>query len=305
MFNLFKPKVFNEGYLPEKDGHKVYFMEAGNPKGKPVLVFHGGPGGSAKLRHAYAFDRKKYRVILFDQRGSGKSLPSGEMMHNTTQDLIADAERLLEYLKIDGKLIVRGGSWGSTLAMLFAEKNAERVEKLLLSQIFWADDAALQWLEHQNGLFYPDILAVLKNDVKAGANTAEYYADLINSQDLAAQVKAVALYGSYERQLGKLNPKLEIGEVRAEDITSTRIYINYIAQKFMLPEGEIVKHLSKISHIPTLIVHNRLDFACPVQGAYDLHQKMPHSTLVIVPDIGHSSVLLHKAIDREIKMFLA
>lgn len=305
MFNFFKPKIYNSGYLPEKDGHRVYFMEAGNPQGQPVLVFHGGPGGNAKLRHAYAFDRKKYRVILFDQRGGGQSLPAGEMQNNTTGALLDDAERLLACLKVDGKIIVRGGSWGSTLALLFAIRHPKRVEKLLLSQIFLADKAGQKWLEEGSGLFYPDMLAKLTAETKKGQTPAQSFADMINSADLVQQVKAASLYGNYERVLGKFSPRLEIDEVTADDISSNRIYINYVAQNFMLEDGFIMKHIAKIKHIPTLIVHNRLDMVCPLQGAYELHKKLPHSKLTVVPDIGHSSDMLYKTLDREIKEFLA
>ena len=246
MFNLFKPKVYNSGWLPEKDGHKVYFMEAGNPKGKPVLVFHGGPGGAAKLRHAYAFDRKKYRVILFDQRGSGHSLPAGETLHNT----------------------------------------------------------AKRWLDEDSGMFYPDMLEKLKEENQKGRTTAQSYNAMIASEDLTKQVKAVSLYGKYERVLGSLEPRLEIEEVTADDIASNRIYIHYAAEDFMLSDGQIMENIEVIKNIPTLIVHNRLDMVCPLCGAYALHKQLPKSKLVIVPDIGHSSPMLHKAIEREIKAFL-
>lgn len=304
MFNLFKPKIYNSGWLPEKDGHKVYFMEAGNPKGKPVLVFHGGPGGAAKLRHAYAFDRKKYRVILFDQRGSGHSLPAGETLHNTTKDLLDDADRLLEYLKIGGQVIVRGGSWGSTLALLFALRHPDKVEKLLLSQIFLADEKAKRWLDEDSGMFYPDMLEKLKEENQKGRTTAQSYNAMIASEDLTKQVKAVSLYGKYERVLGSLKPRLEIEEVTADDIASNRIYIHYAAEDFMLSDGQIMENIEVIKNIPTLIVHNRLDMVCPLCGAYALHKQLPKSKLVIVPDIGHSSPMLHKAIEREIKAFL-
>ena len=125
MFNWFAPKVFNQGYLPEEDGHQVFFMEAGSKDGKPVLVFHGGPGGASRLRHAEAFDRRKFRVVFFDQRGCGRSQPSGETAHNTTADLLHDAARLLDFLDIKEKVILLGGSWGATLALLFAEKYPE------------------------------------------------------------------------------------------------------------------------------------------------------------------------------------
>lgn len=304
MFNWFKPKIYNSGYLPEKDGHKVYFMEAGNPKGEPVLIFHGGPGGSAKIKHTYSFDRKKYRMILFDQRGGGKSLPAGEIKNNTTQKLLEDAERLLDYLNIKGEVIVKGGSWGATLALLFAIKNPKRVKKLFVSQIFLADKAGVDWLENQSGLFYPDMLERLKNESKGSQSLAKTFAEMINSDNLVNQVKAVSLYGRYEWVLGKLNPSMEFGEITADDIASSRVYINYAAKDFMLEDGYIMNNIAKIQHIPTLIVHNRLDFVCPVQGAYDLHKAMPKSKLVIVPDIGHGSDLLQKTIIQETKAFL-
>ena len=133
---------------------------------------------------------------------------------------------------------------------------------------------------------------------------AKAFAEMINSENLVEQVKAVSLYGRYEWVLGKLNPSLEFGEITADDIASTRVYINYAAKEFMLEDDYIMDNIAKIKHIPTLIVHNRLDFVCPVQGAYDLHKAMPNSKLVIVPDIGHGSDLLQKTITKETKAFL-
>lgn len=304
MFNWFMPKIFNQGYLPEKDGHQVFFMEAGNPKGKPVLVFHGGPGGSAKLRHAAAFDRKKYRVILFDQRGCGQSLPSGDIKHNTTADILDDAARLLNFLQINEKVIVRGGSWGSTLALLFALKYSERVECLLLSQIFLADDKAMAWIEEISGWFYPDIMEDLQKGLKSGEATAKAYNEMINSSDLSEQVKATAMYGNYERVLGQLNPVLPQGEVTQKDVEATRIYLHYMTENFMLRPEQIMDAIDTIAHLPTLIVHNRLDMVCPLEGAWRLHKALPKSKLVIVPEKGHSAPLLHKTINKEIKVFL-
>lgn len=304
MFNWFMPKIFNQGYLPEKDGHQVFFMEAGNPKGKPVLVFHGGPGGSAKLRHAAAFDRKKYRIILFDQRGCGQSLPSGSIKHNTTADTLDDAARLLDFLQINEKVIVRGGSWGSTLALLFALKYSERVECLLLSQIFLADDKAMAWIEEISGWFYPDIMEDLQKGLKSGEATAKAYNEMINSSDLSEQVKATAMYGNYERVLGQLNPVLSQGEVTQKDVEATRIYLHYMTENFMLRPEQIMDAIDTIAHLPTLIVHNRLDMVCPLEGAWRLHKALPKSKLVIVPEKGHSAPLLHKTINKEIKAFL-
>ena len=216
MFNWFAPKVFNQGYLPEEDGHQVFFMEAGSKDGKPVLVFHGGPGGASRLRHAEAFDRRKFRVVFFDQRGCGRSQPSGETAHNTTADLLHDAARLLDFLDIKEKVILLGGSWGATLALLFAEKYPERVKALLLSKIFLADEISAGWTDDVSGWFYPDVMDKLRRNMPENANLPEYYAEMVNSRNLSDQVKAASLYGNYERVLGQLVPAFEKKEVTLE-----------------------------------------------------------------------------------------
>jgi len=306
MFNLFTHRVFNSGYLPEKEGHRVYFMEVGNPDGIPVLIFNGGPGGTSKVAKAYPFDRKKYRVVMFDQRGCGKSMPAGEMDHNDSIAALEDAERLIKHLNIKEPLIVRGGSWGSTLALLFAMRNPKMVKTLLLSQIFLADLEAKKWMEEDSGLFYPDILEKLDSSAPKNKklNLAQRFAKMMNSYNLGQQVKAISTYGCYERVLGKLSPNLDVKKITQDDINSNMIYINYCAQNFMLEDKCILDNTSIIKHIPTLIVHNRLDMVCPLRGAYELHKRLPKSKLVIVPDIGHSSKLLHKTIKKEIARFL-
>ncbi|MDO4184853.1 MAG: alpha/beta fold hydrolase [Rhodospirillales bacterium] len=306
MFNLFTPRIFNSGYLPEKEGHRVYFMEIGNPDGEPVLIFNGGPGGVSKTSKAAMFDRKKYRIIMFDQRGCGKSMPAGEMENNDSIAALEDAERLIKHLNIKKPLIVRGGSWGSTLALLFALRNPQSVKMLLLSQIFLADSDNKKWMEEDSGLFYPDMLEKLDSSAPKNKrlNLAQRFAKMMNSYNLGQQVKAVCTYGCYERVLGNLSPDLNIKKVTQDDINSNMIYINYCAQNFMLEDKCIINNTSIIEHIPTLIVHNRLDMVCPLCGAYELHKHLPNSKLVIVPDIGHGSKLLHKTIKKEIKRFL-
>lgn len=304
MFNFFKPKIFNSGYLPEEDGHKVYFVEAGNPKGEPVLFFHGGPGGGLNLRYMNGFDRHKYRMILFDQRGCQNSLPVGKIEDNNTWKLVDDANRLLKHLGVEDKVILRGASWGSTLALLFAIKYPQKVQSLLLSQIFLANEENRKWEEEESGAFYPDMLEKLYEKKKGGKSLAESFAEMINFGDMAEQVNAAVLYSGYERVLGKLNPKLELVDLGADDIAESKIYINYAAKKFMLDDNYIMQHLENVENIPTLIVHNRLDMVCPFKGAYLLHKKMPNSKLVVVPDIGHGSKMLKKVLKKEIKKFL-
>ena len=298
------PKIFNDGYLPKVDEHQVYFVEMGNPRGIPVLVFHGGPGGGMNLRYAQPFDRRKYRVILFDQRGCGKSLPLGEMKNNNTAALLDDAARLLKYLGIEDKIIVRGASWGSTLALLFAEKYPEKVRKLLLSQIYLADEIGLKWNMETSRLFYPDIWEKIESEAQTGEPILDYYANLINSDDVMKQIKAANLAGSYERCLGAVNPRLGYKELLPENLAEIRISLNYLRERYFMTENQIAKNVEKIAEIPTLMVHNRLDMVCPLQSAYNLHKKLPKSKLVVVSGRGHFGPQLGEAIYWEIKKYL-
>ena len=304
MFNWFAPKVFNQGYLPEEDGHQVFFMEAGSKDGKPVLVFHGGPGRASRLRHAEAFDRRKFRVVFFDQRGCGRSQPSGETAHNTTADLLHDAARLLDFLDIKEKVILLGGSWGATLALLFAEKYPERVKALLLSKIFLADEISAGWTDDVSGWFYPDVMDKLRRNMPENANLPEYYAEMVNSRNLSDQVKAASLYGNYERVLGQLVPVFEKKEVTQDDVNAARILINYAAAGFMLKDDQIMSNVERIRELPALIVHNRLDMVCPLIGAWRLHKALPASKLVIVPEKGHVGPLMARTLKKEIRRFL-
>lgn len=304
MFNWFAPKVFNQGYLPEEDGHQVFFMEAGSKDGKPVLVFHGGPGGASRLRHAEAFDRRKFRVVFFDQRGCGRSQPSGETAHNTTADLLQDVARLLDFLDIKEKVILLGGSWGATLALLFAEKYPERVKALLLSKIFLADEISAGWTDDVSGWFYPDVMDKLRRNMPENANLPEYYAEMVNSRNLSDQVKAASLYGNYERVLGQLVPAFEKKEVTQDDVNAARIFINYAAAGFMLKDDQIMSNIERIRELPALIVHNRLDMVCPLIGAWRLHKALPASKLIIVPEKGHVGPLMARTLKKEIRRFL-
>ncbi len=301
---LFLPKPYNQGFLPEKDGHSVFFAEFGNPQGKPVLVFHGGPGGSMSYRAAKLFNLKRFRIILFDQRGCGKSLPLGCVENNTTQDLLEDAMRLVNSLKIKDKIIVRGGSWGATLALLWAIRHPEMVERLLLSQIFLADEEAKLWEEDGAGWFYPDFLEELKKNTE-GVDLASYYNKLIKSNNLEEQLAAANTYGFWEVVRSSLSPHWNgCSELGEWELASQRVFINYAANGFWLPNNYILEHIDNIRKIPTLIVHNRLDFVCPLKGAYRLHKALPHSELVVVAGQGHFGGILADTIKKEIRRVL-
>ena len=302
--NWFIPKPFNEGYLPELDGHRVYYREFGNPKGEAIICFHGGPGFLSRAETAKKFDLKKYRVVMFDQRGCGKSEPAGCMEHNTTQDNVDDVVRLLELLEINEKVILFGGSWGSTMALMFAITYPKVVKAMILSKIFLANKDSLKWELKQSGLFYPDMLDGLKGNISDNYLIPEYYAKQINSESLEQQTQAATKYGCWERVLGSLDPKFGDYIPDEKEINMQKIYINYAAQSFMLEDDEIIDNADKIDNIPTLILHNRLDFICPPINAYRLHKVLPMSKLIFVPAKGHSSKLLDETMRAEMKEFL-
>lgn len=293
----FTPKPFNSGYLPEVNGHLVYYAEYGNSQGKPILFFHGGPGGSSRAKSAKIADLKKYHVIMFDQRGCGQSLPLGKIDNNTTADLLDDASRLLEYLKINQKVIVRGGSWGATLALLWAERHPDQVEQLLLSQIFLANDEAQRWETEDSAYFFPEFVEYLNH--ASQDNIAPYYNQLIQSDDLTKQLDASNHGCWYERILGSKAPQFgNLKELTAEQLSANRIAMHYAAHKYFLKSDTILDNVNKIKDIPITIIHNRVDMVCPFKGAYDLHKAIPDSRLIIVPEFGHRGKLLRKAIKK-------
>ena len=291
----FLPKPYNEEYLPEENGHKVYFAEYGNKHGKPVLFFHGGPGGSCKSRHIKGINLKKYRVITLDQRGCGLSLPLGKIENNTTQDLLKDYDRLVSYLNIKEKIIIRGGSWGSTVALLWAEKNPQMVEKMLLSQIFLANDDFHHWEFDGTKYIYPDFIEYMIK--KSKGNITGYYNKLIQNSNKKKQLEAINEFGWYERICGSLSPEFaSFSDVCDKELASNRIYIHYAANNFFLKENDILKNISKIKDIINIIVHNRLDLICPLKGAYDLHKKLNNSEFIVVDEFGHVGKKIRKTI---------
>jgi len=301
---LFKQqKPFNNGYLPEEDGHQVYFQEFGNPDGKPVLLFHGGPGSCSKPKHATNFNLKTHRIIMFDQRGCGQSLPLYNIENNSLKHLVHDAHRLLAQLSIK-KTIVCGGSWGATVCLAFAQSYPQLIEKMICSKVFLARNKDISWISESSAIFYPDIMDALRSPIPAGQDLRDYYAKQMLFGDRKAQAAATKLYGSYERQIGSLHPALLQEEPAEDHIESFKLYMHYDADNYGLTENQILENIDSIKHIPTLIVHNRLDMICPAEQAWLLHKAMPQSKLVIVPDSGHSSALLERTIKQELQTFL-
>ncbi|MBO7332296.1 MAG: alpha/beta fold hydrolase [Alphaproteobacteria bacterium] len=299
-FDFFKTKPFETGYLPAQDGHQVFYQQFGNPKGTPVLYFHGGPGGSSKASQAENFDLKRFRVILFDQRGSGKSSAEDALYKNTTKETLEDALRLLEYLGVSDKIIVSGGSWGSSLALMFAENHPDKISKIVLCSVFLARNRDRDWCNVDSVRFYPDIMEALQKPA-GKEEVVSYYHDLIFSDDEEKQEEALALYGQAERLLGKLNPAFKPAFRDDKAVQKLRIFMHYERNKHFIEENHILKNIHKIKSIPMFIFHNRLDFCCPVEQAWELHKSCPKSKLIVVPDKGHGSNRMFKVMKRFLK----
>ena len=304
-FNLFNfmPKPYNDGFLDVGNGHEIYYLQYGNPQGVPVLSFHGGPGGASRPKYAKLFDLKKYRFIQFDQRGCGQSKFTDLLEHNDTPSLISDAARLLEHLGIEEQIIVHGASWGSTMALLFAESYPEKVKKIAVSSVFLARPVDADWVRRDSERFYPDLWEEIRKHTK-NKDVYEGYYRLLLSPRQKDNLTALSYLGSYEYKLGQLNPHFTQAEEIDEFVLQmNRVYFHYDRNGFFIGANQILKNTDRIRKIPTLIVHNRMDFCCPVKQAWDLHKHLPKSKLTIMPDYGHSNPRLLKEFRKQLKDF--
>ena len=301
MFHIFshKPKAIFKGCLPELDGHKIYFQVFGNPNGKTILNFHGGPGARSKFKYVRCCNLKRYKVIIFDQRGCGNSEFKDLFYKNTTQDTIKDAKRILDFLNIKEKVISFGGSWGSTLALLFAETYPDLVDKIIVSQTFLARKKDVDWTYKDSKMFYPDIIEKLSPYL---INTHKDLENLLKQSNVKIK-KTVKYLTNYDYQIGKL--KINLDEELGDSTTNSfKVYMHYNTNNYFIKENEILNNIAKIKNIPTLIIGNRLDFCTPLEQAYTLHKAMPKSTLHIIDSFGHGSKKQNKLLPKLIKEFL-
>ena len=280
------PQSFNTDYLPEQDGHKVWFAQYGNPSGIPIVVCHGGPGDKSKPRHINRYDLDKYHVITFDQRGCGQSLPLGETKNNTLSDLVSDMERLCNILKIE-KWYIAGGSWRSTVALTYAESFPEKTKGLLLSSIFLARQKDEEWsFTREGGItrIFPDLIE------KRSSMTAKDLLNKLESGDEESVKEIVAGVMNWEGNLmtSQADIKLiDIVDVDEENIASARVFLSYQANNYFLELNQIIKNSDRLKNIPTIIVHGRYDLLCPMDNAWELHQHLSNSELVILPSSNH------------------
>jgi proline iminopeptidase len=283
------------GWLEVSPLHKIYYEEVGNPKGKPVVFLHGGPGTNIEPKHREYFDPAYYRVILFDQRGCGKSLPHACLEDNTTDALVEDMEKLRLHFGIT-QWLVYGGSWGSFLALYYAEKYPAQVSALVLRGIFLGREKEQKWLyqEGANQIFpdeWENFVSIIPPEERG--NIFEAYRKRINSKDLAVRKQATRAWSLWEGSLLKLIPEPPSQNSFAEEefaLAFAAIENHYFNHHFFLKtDNQILENISRVAQIPGIIVHGRYDVICPMESAWELHKAWPKSRLVIVPDAGHSA----------------
>ncbi len=274
--------------------HQLHVEEVGNPAGLPVVFLHGGPGAGCEPYHRRFFDPNRYRIVLFDQRGSGHSIPHAELAGNTTDDLIADIERVRIQLKID-RWVVFGGSWGSTLALAYAETYPDRVLGLVLRGIFLCRPHEIRWFyqEGANRLlpdYWQDFLKPIPPEERKDLVSA-YYQRLTGSDELA-RLTAARAWSIWEGQAATLHPNPAVVNHFGSTHTAlslARIECHYFVHDSFLQPNQLLANAYRLAGIPGFIVHGRYDLVCPVENAWELHQAWPSAALHIIPDAGHSA----------------
>jgi proline iminopeptidase len=288
---------FDTGLLRVSAVHELYYEQCGNPRGKPVVFLHGGPGAGLVPDYRRFFDPEVYRVILFDQRGSGRSVPHASLDDNTTWHLVQDIEQLREHFGVD-QWLVFGGSWGSTLALAYAETHPERVGGLVLRGIFLGRQNEARWFyedsQGASAIFpdnWEDFLRVIPK-AERGDMIGAYYRRL-TSTDEATRQEAARAWSIWESSALRLLPDQELIDEFSEPekaVALARIECHYFTNNcFFETDNYLLEHVDRIRHIPAVIVHGRYDIICPLMSAWELHRAWPEATLNIIPDAGHAT----------------
>lgn len=289
---------YNSGYLDVGDGHEIYYEESGNPDGIPVVELHGGPGGGFSNDCRWLYDPEKYRLILFDQRGAGRSKPFASIHKNTISHLIDDIEKLREHLGVETWMVV-GGSWGSALALLYTIEYSEKVTGLIVTGISLAEPEGINWILEPGGAnrlmpdWYQKFYEFIPPDQRGEGMAKAYYNILRGPDDDPKVIEAAKRFDLWDVSLLRHNIREDmvedINENPADSLALARIFFHYIL--FEYKQGnkwKILDGVSDLGHIPCAIIHGRYDLLCPAESAWTLHQHYPGSTLEIVQDGGHS-----------------
>jgi len=294
------------GRLRVSDVHELYFEESGNPQGQPVVFVHGGPGGGTEPKHRRFFDPAAYRIVLFDQRGCGKSTPHASLEDNTTWHLVADMEALRGHLGIE-RWQVFGGSWGSTLALAYAEAHPERVTGLVLRGIFMLRKQEIDWFYQQGAsALFPDAWEGYLAPIPEGErrDLLHAYHRRLTSDDPEVRSAAARAWSIWEGSTSHLyvDPE-EVGRTGEEQfaLAFARIECHYFVNRgFFQPETQLLDGVPRIRHIPAVIVQGRYDVVCPMESAWALHRAWPEAEFRLVPDAGHSAFepgIIHELVE--------
>lgn len=295
MRELYPPIApYDSGRLSVSALHTIYYEQVGNPNGKPVVFLHGGPGGGIDPIYRQYFDPTQWRIVLLDQRGCGASTPHAELAENTTWELVGDIEKLRLHLGI-AQWTVFGGSWGSTLALAYSQTHPQSCTGLILRGIFLLRQKELHWF-YQEGTSYlfPDAWEAYLRPIPAEErqNLITAYYKRLTHADPAVRAEAARAWSVWEASTSKLltDPALmqKFGESQFADAFA-RIECHYFVHKgFFETEDQLLRNCNRISHLPIVIVQGRYDVVCPMVSAWELHQSLPHSELIVIPDAGHS-----------------
>ncbi len=287
-----KLEPYSTGFLEVNDIHSLYWEQSGNPNGVPIVLLHDSPGAGATPEQRRFFDPDHYRIIIFDQRGAGRSAPLGCLEDNTLQDLIDDMERLRKQLDVE-RWHLFGGSWGSTLALSYARQHPERCLGMILRGIFLMEQSEIDWFLYGMKMVFPEawdqFAAAMPEDRQDDLLRA--YHEALTSPDDQIRTDAAIAWGLYEGACASLLPNYETittYEQKAQALALARIESHYFLNDVIPPERSLMKDIDKIRHIPAAIVQGRYDIICPIHTAYRLHVAWPEADYVVVPDGGHS-----------------
>ena len=280
---------FDQGFLDVGNGHNIYYEQYGNSNGKPILFLHGGPGSGFSSSHKSFFDPNIFRVIFLDQRGSGKSVPSGKIENNTTADLIQDIEKLRDHLNIK-KWLIFGGSWGSTLAILYGINFPENCLGFVLRGIFLGTVSEINWFLYDMKKFFPEAHNKFISYVpkKFQNNILKWFHEQLNLNSRISSLKAASVWAEYENSCSTL--KFKTRSVSGENgLAIAKIETHYFVNNCFIEDSFIMANIKKISHIPATIIQGRHDVICPPFNALDLAKAWDKASIEIIEDAGHSA----------------
>jgi len=286
---------YSTGFLDAGHGHTLYWEQSGNPDGAPVVVLHGGPGAGATPLHRQFFDPDHYRIIIFDQRGSGRSHPLGGLERNTTDDLVNDIELLRKHLKVK-KWHVFGGSWGSTLALHYAAAHPDRCKSMVLRAIFLCEQEEIDWFIYGMRTIFPEAweqFAAIKGWQDGEDLLEQHYYSVLTGNDEDAAIDAAIRWSLYEGACSSLLPNYETistPEQKKQALALARIEAHYFLHEVRNADNSILGKIDALRGIPSVIIQGRYDIICPIKTANKLHQVWPEADYIVVPDAGHSAL---------------